>query len=174
MSAPTLETERLILRPHLAQDLAECHALWSHPEVYRYTSGKPSTEQDAWRRILMYTGHWKILGYGYWAILEKATGLYLGQGGFADFRRELTPSIHGIPEAGWVFAPHAHGKGYAHEFMRAAYDWATHAKLGPHTVCIIDPKNLASLKLAAKLGFTPRLETTYLGEPVVLFDRHAT
>ena len=68
--------------------------------------------------MLRYAGHWQWMGFGFWALEEKSTGAFAGELGFAEFKRELEPSIQGIPEIGWVLAPHAHGKGYATEAVR--------------------------------------------------------
>src|SRR4030088_1463697 len=101
-AVPSIETARLRLRSHQLEDFAPSVAMWSDPAVYRYISGKPSTPQQVWSRLLGYTGHWTLLGFGYWVVEEKATGTFLGEVGFADFKRDIEPSIAGIPEIGWV------------------------------------------------------------------------
>jgi RimJ/RimL family protein N-acetyltransferase len=60
------------------------------------------------------------LSYGYWAVEEKTSGRYVGELGFADFKRDIVPSIEGMPELGWALVPQFHGKGYATEALRAA------------------------------------------------------
>ncbi len=116
--APRLETPRLVLRAHEARDLDAVAALWSDPEVVRYISGTPFTRAESWSRILRYAGLWPIVGYGYWAVEERATGRFVGDVGLADFARELSPPIYETPEAGWVLSPLMHGKGYATERPR--------------------------------------------------------
>lgn len=167
---PVLETERLRLRRHEARDLAAVTAMWSHPDVVRYIGGKPFDEAACWTKILRYVGHWSLLGFGYWVVEERVTGEIAGEIGFADFHRDMRPSIHGIPEAGWVLAPHAHGRGFATEALRAAHAWADARFTGP-TVCIIDPANHVSIRVAGKLGYVEVARTTYGGEPVILFER---
>ncbi len=168
---PVLETERLRLRPHQLEDFPECVAMWTDPAITRYTIGSPSTEQRTWLRILAYIGHWSLQGFGYWAVEEKVSGRFIGELGFADFKRELDPSIRGVPELGWALASHAHGKGYATEALRAAVQWGD-ARFGPiRTVCLIAPGNLPSLRVAAKLGYLEELRTTQNGEPVILLGR---
>src|SRR5262245_34593015 len=89
---PTLlETERLRLRGHHPGDFDALAAIWADPRVVRYISGTPSSASDSWARLLRYAGHWSLLGYGFWAIEEKTSGRFVGDVGFADFKRELEP-----------------------------------------------------------------------------------
>ena len=76
---PVIETERLILRGHVLEDSEASLALWTDPEVTRFIGGKPSTTEEVWPRLLRYAGHWSLLGFGYWAITEKATGRFVGE-----------------------------------------------------------------------------------------------
>ena len=168
---PLLETERLWLRAHRADDHADCLAIWSNPEVVRHIGGRPFTAEEVWKRLLQYSGLWNLLGYGYWAVEEKASGRYIGDIGFADFRREIEPSLEGMLEFGWVLAPQAHGKGYASEAVAAATAWAEQHASHLRAVCIIDPDNLSSIRVAEKAGFKRWCETTYHGSPSVVFSR---
>lgn len=168
---PVIETARLRLRAHRADDHAQCLAIWSDPDVTRYIGGRPFTSEEVWKRLLQYVGLWSILGYGYWAVEEKATGRYIGDIGFADFRRELEPSLHGMLEFGWVLAPHAHGKGYATEAVNAAVAWGGQHFGDLRAVCIISPDNLPSIRVAEKAGFTRWQETTYHGSLTIVFSR---
>lgn len=168
---PVLETERLKLRRHRADDLADCAALWAHPEVVRYIGGRPFTAEETWSKILRYAGLWALMGYGYWAIEDKATSAFLGELGFADFRREIAPPLDGMPELGWVLAPHAHGRGLATEAAEAALAWADRHLGAPRTACIIAPENRASIRVAEKCGYRLLATTTHKGEPTLMFVR---
>jgi RimJ/RimL family protein N-acetyltransferase len=169
--APTIETARLILRGYRLEDFPHLAAAWADPEVVRYIGGRPSTEEESWTRLLRNSALWPMLGYGYWAATEKATGLYAGDVGFADFKREIEPSIKGVPEIGWVLAPWSHGRGYATEAAQAALHWLDSA-LGPQrTVCIINDDNLASLRVAEKCGYREFARTEYKGSNVVMLER---
>ena len=86
MTAPTLETERLVLRAHRVEDFSDLAALWADPVVTRFISGVPQTAEESWSRLLRYAGHWLLLGFGYWAVEEKATGNFLGEVGFDSTR----------------------------------------------------------------------------------------
>ncbi|QNK02642.1 GNAT family N-acetyltransferase [Dyella telluris] len=168
---PVIETERLRLRAHRAEDHAERLAIWSDAEVTRFIGGRALTGEEVWRRFLQYMGLWNVLGYGYWAVEEKSTGRYIGDIGFADFMRDMEPSLLGMLEFGWVLAPHVHGKGYASEAVAAAVAWGEANFAGRRAVCIISPDNLPSIRVAEKAGFTRWQDTTYHGSPTIVFSR---
>lgn len=167
-----VETARLTLRGHQAIDFQDSLALWSNPEVTRYIGGRPSTEEEVWARLLRYVGHWPVVGYGYWVVRERATGAFVGEVGFANFHRELTPPFGDAPEAGWVIVPGLQGRGFATEAVGAAARWGDEHLPSARTVCMIDPENLASRQVAAKTGFREYGRTTYKGAQSVLFERH--
>ena len=176
LDVPVIETERLRLRGYRPEDFADSAAMWADPEVTRYIGGKPLTEEDVWGRMLRGVGHWAWQGFGYWVMEEKATGSFAGEMGFSDWKREMEPSLRGVPELGWVLARRVHGKGYATESARAAIAWgdahirAAHSRLG-RTVCIIHPEHVRSIRVAEKCGFLEVQRTTYKGEPTIVFAR---
>ena len=170
MDVPIIETERLRLRGHCPEDLSECAAMWADPTVTRYIGGKPFSREDVWARMLRYTGHWSWLGFGYWAIEERATGHFLGEVGFADFKRGIE-SIEGAPEIGWAFAVRAQGNGYATEAVRSALQWGDAQFDRGRTVCMIRPDNMASLRVAARCGYQEFRRTVYKNEETILLAR---
>jgi len=166
-----IETDRLLLRPHVADDFAASWAMWSDPLVYGHILPAPSTEQQAWSRILSYAGLWALTGFGYWAVEERSTGVFVGEIGFADFKRDITPSIRGLPEMGWVLTSAHHGKGYATEGVRAALAWADEHLRTERTVCLINPDNAASIRVAEKAGYDQTHRTTFNKAPTLMFER---
>jgi len=72
---------------------------------------------------------------------------------------------------GWILAPRAHGKGYATEAARAAIAWSEKNLSGMKVVCMIDPANVASIRVAEKIGFREYARTSYKGMPTILFER---
>jgi RimJ/RimL family protein N-acetyltransferase len=168
---PEIVTDRLRLRAHVLQDFAATAALWADPMVTRFIGGRPFSAEEAWARLLRYAGHWSYMGFGYWAVEERASGSFVGEVGFAENKRDLQPSIHNIPELGWVLIPRAHGRGYATEAARAALDWGSTHLSAASTVCLIHPENVASIRVAGKCGFSEYSHTTYKNEPTILFTR---
>ena len=156
--APTLYTERLLLRGHGEGDLDDCAALWTDPDVTRYTTGTSLARQEVWTRLLRHPGHWALFGFGYWLAFERSTGRFAGEVGIARFKRDLLidlPELDALPEAGWVFLPWCHGQGLASEAVRAVLAWRDDAVAQSGTFCIIQPENAPSLRLADKFGFRP-------------------
>ncbi len=168
---PLIETARLRLRQFRESDLEVQAATLADPEVVRFLGGTPLAREESWRRMVTASGLWPILGYGYWAVESKATGRYVGLAGFADFKRDMEPSIEGLPEMGWILAPEAHGQGLASEAVTAAIAWADEALPPQQYVAIISHGNAASIRVAEKTGFSLREEATYKGEPILLFRR---
>jgi RimJ/RimL family protein N-acetyltransferase len=169
--APRLETERLILRGHRIDDFPDSAAMWADPEVVAQISGAPSSGEQSWSRFLRYTGHWLHLGFGYWAVLRKADGAFLGEVGFADYQRETDPALAGTPEAGWVFARSAQGRGYAVEAVTAMLAWADAALDHPKTAVMIAPGHAASIKLARTVGYCDEVMGRYGDRPALFLHR---
>jgi RimJ/RimL family protein N-acetyltransferase len=164
-----LATERLVMRPHQLTDFNECAAMWADPEVTRYiAAGARFSASDVWSRLLRYAGHWSLMGFGFWAVRERATGAFVGDVGMMDFQRAIEPALR-APECGWVLAAWAHGKGYATEAVRATVEWAD--TRFPLTTCIIDPGNEPSIRVAIKVGFRETGSAIIVGERVRVFER---
>jgi RimJ/RimL family protein N-acetyltransferase len=173
MPLARLETERLVLRPLALRDFDDYCAFWGNPDVVRFISGTPVSREDCWKRLLQTAGHWQLLGFGFFAIEEKASGRYAGAAGFHEMRRDLLPPIEGTLETGWGIVPALQGKGYAREAVEAAMTWAAAAFPSMDYSCIIHPGHARSLRLARHLGFAHDSDTTYRGNPVVLLRKAA-
>lgn len=170
-TAPVIETPRTILRAHRLDDFDAYATMWTDPGVTRFIGGKPRTREESWMRFLRHAGLWSLLGYGFWAIEEKATGRFIGEAGFHDLKRDIEPRIEGIPEAGWALAPAAHGAGFATEVVSRVLRWGEETFARSRTVCIIDPENATSLNVAKKCGYQEVMRTTYHDAPTILLER---
>ena len=121
--------------------------------------------------IMRTFGMWPMLGFGYWFIDLKETGELIGEVGFADFKRGMTPDISGIPEAGWVLDSPHWGKGLMTEAVRAAHHWLDTETDFVQSCCIIAPDHTPSINVAEKCGYVPVVLSEYRGEPSMVFHR---
>jgi len=170
---PVIETSRLRLRGHRCDDLPHCAAMWSDPAVTRFIGGKPLSEQQTWARLLSYVGHWALMGFGYWVMEEKESGQFVGEIGFADFKRDIAASMQGKPELGFALASLFHGRGYASEAVAACLAWADAHLPFPASVCLVHADNLASLRVLAKGGYEVFERGTYNEQPALFLARAA-
>ena len=147
---PTLHTSRLILRAQRPDDTETLMAAFADEGYSRFITREQRalTRVEAWRSIAIVPGMWAANGYGQWMVDERATGLAVGRLG--PWQPEGWPDF----EIGWSIFPSHWGKGYAAEGAAATLIWA-HETLGrDHVIHLIDPANLASERVARKLGAT--------------------
>lgn len=168
---PVLETDRLILRGFQLDDFDALIAMWALPETVRYIGGVPQTREQTWMRLLRHIGMWNAMQFGFWAVTDKASGDVIGQAGFHEMRRDLTPSIENTLEAGWGLLPEYQGRGYASEALQAALGWAARTYPEKAITCIIDPENTASIRLAERHGFREIARSAYQNSEVVVLRR---
>ncbi len=146
-TAPRLESERLVLRPHRVEDFDRMADLYASPRS-KYIDG-PLSRGVAWCVFAADVGHWELLGFGAWAIELRETGVYVGQVGLN------LPANFPERELGWLLWQEFEGKGYALEAALRAREFA-YRTLGWDTlVSYIDPENARSIRLAERMGATP-------------------
>jgi RimJ/RimL family protein N-acetyltransferase len=160
----TLETARLRLRMFREEDFEEYARICADPEVMRYLGeGNPLTSADAWRQMAMILGHWRLRGYGLWALEERASGALLGRVGF--FNPEGWPGF----ELGWVLGREHWGKGYATEGARRALEHAFTEMGRDHVISLIRPGNAASIRVAERLGEKLEGRTELFGHEALVY-----
>jgi len=155
---PTLETERLILRPPTADDLEPWVAFAADTEVGRFLGG-PQSRAMAWRGICQMAGSWTINGFGMFSVIEKAPAVWVGRIG--PWQPEGWPGT----EVGWGLARESWDKGYAVEAATAAVDWAFDNLGWTEVIHCIDPENLSSRQVAERIG-SKLLRQARLPEPI--------
>jgi RimJ/RimL family protein N-acetyltransferase/mannose-6-phosphate isomerase-like protein (cupin superfamily) len=167
---PSFETSRLTMRGHTVEDFSHTLQLWSDPRVTHFI-GQPQTLEESWGRLLRYTGHWALLGYGYWVVEEKHTGDFVGEVGFASYKRAIVPSLDDAPELGWVLSPEKSGCGYATEAAMGALAWARVHWSSQRVLCIIRPEHQASIRVALKCGFQKAGVAEYKNQATLIFEQ---
>lgn len=170
-SVPRLETARTVMRGHTLDDFEASAKMWADLDVVRKISGRPSSREDSWYRLLRHVGHWQLRGFGYWLVEDRETGEFLGEVGFADYRRDMEPPLGNFPEIGWVMCVAAHGRGLAGEAAAAAVSWADDHLPFAKTVCFMLPDHEASIRVAGKCGYRETGPATYRDAEVVVMER---
>jgi RimJ/RimL family protein N-acetyltransferase len=161
------QTRRLLARRPIPEDRAAYHAHFTHPVVERWLRPPPLPPFEA--RVLdeLVEGdcaHWADHGFGPWVLIEKESGEFAGRGGLAWTSVEETACV----ELPWSIEPSLHGKGLATEAARAAVDRARELRF-EEVVALVLPANLASRRVAEKVGFEEAGEVTHAGLPHLLF-----
>ena len=145
---PTLETERLILRPTRPEDF-DAWAAFMADDASRFIGG-PQVRSVAWRNFNMVAGAWALQGYSLFSLIEKSSGQWVGRAG--PWFPEGWPG----PEVGWGLVSAARGRGYATEAATAAMDWVFDHLGWTEAIHSIDPENTASQRVAQRLGSVNR------------------
>jgi RimJ/RimL family protein N-acetyltransferase len=144
---PTLETDRLILRPPAREDFEAWADFSADAETMRHLGGAQARAL-AWRGMCTMTGAWTVRGFSMFSVIEKASGRWIGRLG--PWQPEGWPGT----EVGWGLIREAQGKGYATEGSAACVDWAFETLGWDEVIHTIDPANVASQAVARRLGST--------------------
>jgi RimJ/RimL family protein N-acetyltransferase len=170
MDIPVIETDRLILRAHRREDFEFYVRMMSDPAVVRFLGdGKPFNRYLAWLRFLRSAGSWQLLGFGYWALEERASGAFIGEAGFVDLKRDAP--LRDMTEVGWLLAPSAMGRGFATEAAQAVLAWGRGSFGAKRILCVIHPDNRPSIRVAEKCGFKEVMNLDRAVLPRLVFDR---
>jgi RimJ/RimL family protein N-acetyltransferase len=160
----TLTTERLTLRPLVAEDAEAYAAMRYHPEVAKWL---PPAEGDpvelARATIARFAAAWRERRHAPWGVFRQ--GRLIGHGGL-NFVPEFDET-----EVLWALHPDAWGCGYATEVARAALGYGFDT-LGLHMIFAITlPDNAASQAVMKRLGLGYRRRVAYKGfADIVWFD----
>ena len=145
------ETKRLFLRHFHIFDSKAMNRVFGDPEVMRFGDG---VQTERWvgdwlqNCLKNYYQNW---GFGPWAVVEKTTQEVIGYCGLFHF-----PDVGGRPEVeiGCRLARSFWGHGYATEAVIAVRDYAFNTLGLQRVICIIDPNNISSIRMAEKAGMT--------------------
>ncbi|MGI9369070.1 MAG: GNAT family N-acetyltransferase [Ruegeria sp.] len=162
---PSIETERLILRAPVIEDLPAMTAFYASERSHLV--GGPRDPAETWGVLSRRLGHWMLKGYGLWHLTEKGTGSFLGWTGMID-----APGWD-EPEIGWAVIDKAEGKGLAFEAAQAAREYAARHQGLNSVISYIAHDNIRSRALAERLGAAFEREGEVLGHPCQIW-RHPT
>jgi RimJ/RimL family protein N-acetyltransferase len=163
---PFLTTERLELWQPRASDLEAIHAVVTHPSTSRFLGPASALHEHA-ARFTRGAGSWFLYGYGPLMLRLRGSEAVIGNCGVFHTFRGLGDDFDDHPEGGWIVAAEHAGQGLGSEAMRAVLEWFDQEHGRRRMVCMISLGNEPSLKLAAKLGFTPLWQSALPDSDVV-------
>jgi RimJ/RimL family protein N-acetyltransferase len=163
MSAPTLRTERLVLRPLQAADFPAYGAFLA-TERSRFMGG-PYTGWAAWGMFCHEIACWDLYGHGGLLIERLSDGAAMGVIEVND--GPLFPE----KELGWMLYEGFEGQGYATEAAAALRNWAFRELRLTSLVSYFDPENAPSIAVARRLG-AERDDAAPRQDPEDLVYRH--
>jgi ribosomal-protein-alanine N-acetyltransferase len=162
-----LQTARLLLREFDEADAEAFFALGSDPAIIRYTGdpggGLRSVEQALEvlrsRPLADYQKH----GFGRWACVLKESGDVIGFAGL-----KYLDDLHEV-DIGYRFLPACWGRGLATEAGRAVLDYGFKQLGLQRIIGLVDPDNIASVRVLEKLGFTFAAMIDYQGQSIARY-----
>lgn len=167
MSDGARTTERLMLRPPGPGDVPAYRALLMHPTIGEWLRPPPLApfepeDGDVWSEVD--ARHWERFGFGPWAVIEREGGDYVGRVGLQWSEIGDRAGV----EVLWSIDPRRHGEGFAVEAATAALGLATELELD-EVFAMILPTNLASLRVAEKIGMAREGNVDHAGFDHLLF-----
>lgn len=145
---PTLETERLRLRPWRAGEVAAMHALYGDADNLRYWSVPPSRDLESTRKMMRWHLGYHPAHYAIWAVEDRKSKRIVGMINY--HRRE--PREKRV-DMGWLIAPTHQGRGLMTEAGRALLRHLIDTLRVHKVEALIHPDNQPSMALAKRLGF---------------------
>ncbi|WP_329121649.1 GNAT family N-acetyltransferase [Streptomyces sp. NBC_01465] len=142
-----IRTDRLVLREAEARDRAAFIELLASPEVHTFLGG-PRPRDEIERKTPEIPERWPG------SFVVDLDGSMIGQILLRRAPEHSRPAAAGKADLGYLFLPQAWGSGYATEACAAALDWLDSALPSEPVVLTTQTANTASMRLAAKLGFT--------------------
>ena len=157
-----IETDRLLLRPLTTADLDEVIEMHAMPEVIRTMGAYDRLAATA--RLERNECEWAERGHGLVAIIERATGRFVGRSGL-----KYWPQFDET-EVGWVLRPDVWGHGFASEAGQACVEWGFTSLDVPYLTAMIRPDNDRSIRVAERLGMRALRPDLLFDLPVVVYS----
>jgi ribosomal-protein-alanine N-acetyltransferase len=150
-----IETERLIIREILPEDVDGMFEMDSDPQVHQYLGNQPIKTVEESRAMIEFIRQQYIdFGIGRWAMIEKATGNFMGWTGFKFINETVNGHIN-YYDLGYRMLPQYWGKGYATEAAKACLNYGINQLNLKPIYAIADDSNSGSKNVLIKVGFKP-------------------
>lgn len=163
-----LETERLVLRRLLPDDLDRLFELYRDPEIRRYFPEGTLTYEETKEELEWFlNGHPEHPELGLWATIHKATGQFIGRCGLLPWTINGRAEV----EVAYLLAKEYWGQGLATEAAQAIADYAFDRLDLTRLICMIYAENQASIGVATRIGMTFESEEEDEAGPYLLYSR---
>ena len=167
-----LETNRLILRHLVPEDTGALFKLYSDPEIRRYFPEGTLTYEETQEELEWFlNGHPEHHELGLWATVYKETGQFIGRCGLLPWTIEERHEV----EIAYMIAKEFQRQGLATEAAQAILQYGFE-KLGlSRLICLMDPANIASQKVAQKIGMSLEREVDGIAGdnfPTLIYSIH--
>ena len=143
-----LETERLILRPMSATDINALHLIFTDPKVMASFGGELLNREQMMRWLQRNLDHQNRYGYALFSVVLKESGELIGDCGLEQMEAEGVR----VAELGYDFRSEYWHQGFATEAACAVRDYAFDILQLPQLISLIRVGNLASKRVAEKVG----------------------
>jgi RimJ/RimL family protein N-acetyltransferase len=170
-----LETKRLLLRRQTMEDLDALWALYCDPDITKYIPDAPRSYEEAQEELEWFmNGHPKHPELGLWATIHKETGKFIGRCGLLPW----TIDGQQEKEVAYTLAQEYWGQGLGTEVAQGILQYGFEQLHLSRLICLIDPKNVASQRVAEKMGMTLEKKVDGIdgdNYPTLIYsiDRHA-
>ena len=162
-----LETERLIFRHFLPDDLDSLYVLYRDREVRQYLPEGTLTYEETKEELEWFLdGHPQQPQLGLWATIYKATNQFIGRCGLLPWIIDQRPEV----EVAYMLAKAYWGQGLGTEAAQAILNYGLEKLHLPRLICLIDRENQASIRVAQKIGMTFEKEGSDEKGPYLLFS----
>lgn len=144
-----LETERLLLRHMVPEDLDELYALYRDPEMRKYfPDGVLTREQTQEELEWFLNGHPEHPELGLWTTIYKPENKFVGRCGLLPWTIDGQYEV----EVAYMIAKTHWGKGLGGEAAQAIVNYAFEVLKRPRIIAMMFPENKASIKTADHCG----------------------
>ena len=164
---PTLETERLILRPFREEDVDAMATLFANPDFMRFSLGVYTERKQTVAFIEKVMGWDRASMPSQFAVLPRGEHLVIGYCGFLHH-----PEVVGEIEIGYRLHPDYWNRGLITEAARSVRDHAFADLELPRVISLVHPENLPSRRVAEKNGMNVENEITFRGFPTLVYAMH--
>ena len=156
-----IETERLLLRQWRDGDWHGLHRTYGDSEVMGWIGAGAADLLSTAAAVGRMSMHWRLLGYGMFAVEERSTTEIVGRVGL--MRHPDWPFEGPRVEVGWTLQRSVWGRRYATEAAKASLEFGFRRLRLPQIFSMTRPDNLRSRAVMERCGLTLRGEVDFHG-----------